>query len=360
MLKRIDWYIIRKFLGTFLLSIVLVLCIVIIIDLTDKMDRFYDKHVPLESIIFDYYLNFIPFFFNMLSPLFVFIAVIFFTSKLAGNSEIIAMQASGVSYNRLLRPYLLSALVIALAIFFLGGYTIPNSNKRRLIFEDQYLRSYKIDNVNKVQMEVEKGVILYIDFFQANGNMGSGFSMEKFEGKKLVSRLTAQRIAWDSIHNKWKASDYIIRQFSGIHEKLISGAQIDTVINVQPQDFFVSARESPQMNNTELSSYLKRQKERGVGGNIKAFENEYYKRFSMPFAAFILTLMGVSLSSKKVRGGTGVNIGLGLLLSALYVLFSTFTTSFSINGTMSPVMAVWLPNIIFTVIAIFFYFKAPK
>lgn len=358
MLKKLDLYIIRKFIGTFILSIVLIMTIIIVLDITEKVDKFYDKNAPLHAIIFDYYVNLVPFFFNMLAPLFIFIAVIFFTSKLAENSEIIAMQASGVSYNRLLRPYFISATLIAIFTFFLIGYIIPPANKIRLDFENQYIKKFKKENVSNVQLEVEKGVILYIRDFQQSNNTGFDVSMEKFEGKKLVARMTANVITYDTL-NTWTMKNYLIREFDGMKESISRGESIDTTINIHPEEFFVTQFESPQMNNSELSDYLDRQRERGVG-NINAFEDEYYKRFAMPFAAFILTLMGVSLSSKKVRGGTGVNLGIGLALSATYVLFSTFSSSFSVNGSMSPLLAVWLPNIVFSIIAIYFYIKAPK
>lgn len=358
MLKKLDLYIIRKFIGTFILSIVLIMTIIIVLDITEKIDKFYDKHAPLKAIIFDYYLNLIPFFFNMLAPLFIFIAVIFFTSKLAGNSEIIAMQASGVSYNRLLRPYFISATLIAVFTFFLIGYIIPPANKVRLDFENEYIKQFKFQNASNIQLEVEPGVILYINNFEKERRIGNDVSLEKFEGKKLVSRMTARTIKYDTL-SKWKMEGFLIREFDGMKEKITRGESIDTIINIHPNEFFITQFESPQMNNSELGEYLSRQKERGVG-NIKAFEDEYYKRFAMPFAAFILTLMGVSLSSKKVRGGTGVNLGIGLALSAAYVLFSTFSSSFSVNGSMSPLLAVWLPNILFSIIAVYFYMKAPK
>lgn len=358
MLKKLDIYIIRKFIGTFILSIALIMTIIIVLDITEKVDKFYDTHAPLKAIILDYYLNLIPFFFNMLAPLFTFIAVIFFTSKLAGNSEIIAMQASGMSYNRLLRPYFISAAIIAVVTYFLVGYIIPPANKIRLDFENQYIKKFKSENVSNVQLEVEKGKILYIRDFQLKNKTGYDVSLEKFEGKKLVSRMTAFVIKYDTL-NKWKLENYLIREFDGMKEKISKGSSIDTTINIHPNEFFITQFESPQMNNTELKDYLDRQRERGVG-NIKAFEDEYYKRFATPFAAFILTLMGVSLSSRKVRGGTGVNLGIGLALSAAYVLFSTFSSSFSVNGSMSTLLAVWLPNILFSFIAIYFYFKAPK
>jgi lipopolysaccharide export system permease protein len=357
-LKRIDTYIIKKFLGTYFYSIVLILSIAVVFDLTEKLDNFFDNNAPLKAIIFDYYMGFIPFYMNMFSPLFTFIAVIFFTSKMATNTEIIAILASGVSFRRLMMPYLISAAVISGLAFVLGGYVIPPANEKLLDFEDKYVKKFKSNNARNVQMEVEKGVILYIERYEISENRGYRFSLEKFDGKSLVSRLTAETITWDSAYN-WKVSNYQQRDFNGMREKLTRGIDLDTVINVQPQEFFISSKESAQMNNTQLRGYLKRQKNRGVG-NIQAFEDEYYKRYSMPLAAFIMTLIGVSLSSRKVRGGMGLHLGIGLALSSLYILFSTLSTTFSVSGAMSPFAAVWLPNFVFLLVGIYLYRTAPK
>jgi len=328
------------------------------LDLTEKLDKFFDNHAPLKAIVFDYYLCFIPYFGIMLSPLFTFIAVIFFTSKMAGNSEIISIQASGVSYNRFLRPYFISAAVIAISTFVLSGYIIPTANKTRLDFENKYIKKFRDDNVSNVQLEIQKGVILYIENFDNVHNSGFNVSMEKFKGKKLMSRMTAEKIHWDTL-NHWTVQNYLIREFNGMKEKITRGSSLDTTINIQPNDFFISAQDSPQMKNNELHAYLNRQRERGIG-NIKAFEDEYYKRFSMPCAAFILSLIGVSLASRKVRGGTGLHLGIGIGLSFGYILFSTFSTTFSVNGSMSSILAAWLPNIVFSFIAWYLYTKAPK
>ena len=357
-LKRIDTYIIKKFLGTYFYSIVLILSIAVVFDLTEKLDNFFDNNAPLKAIIFDYYMGFIPFYMNMFSPLFTFIAVIFFTSKMATNTEIIAILASGVSFRRLMMPYLISAAVISGLAFVLGGYVIPPANEKLLDFEDKYVKKFKSNNARNVQMEVEKGVILYIERYEISENRGYRFSLEKFDGKSLVSRLTAETITWDSAYN-WKVSNYQQRDFNGMREKLTRGIDLDTVINVQPQEFFISSKESAQMNNTQLREYLKRQKNRGVG-NIQAFEDEYYKRYSMPLAAFIMTLIGVSLSSRKVRGGMGLHLGIGLALSSLNILFSTLSTTFSVSGAMSPFAAVWLPNFVFLLVGIYLYRTAPK
>jgi lipopolysaccharide export system permease protein len=357
-LKRIDIYIIKKFLGTYFYSIVLILSISIVFDLTEKLDNFFDNNAPLKAIIFDYYLGFIPFYMNMFSPLFTFLSVIFFTSKMATNTEIIAILSSGVSFKRLMLPYFISASIIAGIAFILGGYIIPPSSEKLLEFENKYVKTFKSTNARNLQMEVEKGVIMYIERYEITENRGYRFSLEKFEGKTLVSRLTAETITWDSAYH-WVVNDYLQRDFDGMRETITQGQLKDTTIQIQPHEFFISSQESAQMSNTELKDYLKRQKQRGVG-NIQAFEDEYYKRFAMPLAAYIMTLIGVSLSSRKVRGGIGLHLGIGIALSSLYILFSTLSTTFSVSGVMSSFMAVWLPNFVFLLVGIYLYYTAPK
>lgn len=357
-LKRIDTYIIKKFLGTYFYSIVLILSISIVFDLTEKLDNFFDNNAPLDAIIFDYYMGFIPFYMNMFSPLFTFLSVIFFTSKMASDTEIIAILSSGVSFRRLMLPYFISASIIAAIAFVLGGYVIPPSSEKLLEFENKYVKAFKQTNARNVQMEVEKGVIMYIERYEISENRGYRFSLEKFEGKTLVSRLTAETISWDTA-NHWVINDYLQRDFDGMRESITKGQLKDTTIMIQPMDFFISSKESAQMSNSELKSYLERQKQRGVG-SIQAFEDEYYKRFAMPLAAYIMTLIGVSLSSRKVRGGIGLHLGIGIGLSSLYILFSTLSTTFSVSGVMSSFMAVWLPNLVFLLIGIYLYITAPK
>ncbi|MDR0371863.1 MAG: LptF/LptG family permease [Prevotellaceae bacterium] len=357
-LKKIDVYIIGKFLGTYFFSIILILSIAIVFDLTEKMDKFFENDAPLRAIILDYYANFIPYYMNMFSPLFTFIAVIFFTSKMASNTEIIAILSSGVSFRRMMYPYFFSATVIVIISFILGGYIIPNANRKMLEFENLYIKKFKSESTRNVQMEVDKGMVLYMERYDLRRNRGTRLSLEKFDDKKLVSRLTAETAEWDSAY-VWKITDYLIRDFDGLHETLRRGEKLDTIIPIQPEEFFITSKEAAEMNNMKLRAYLDKQKERGVG-NIQAFEDEYYKRYTMPLAAYIMTLIGVSLSSRKVRGGTGINLGVGIGLSALYIFFSTVSTSFSVSGSMSSVLAAWLPNIVFLLVGIILYTKAPK
>ena len=357
-MQRLDKYIIGKFLGTFFFSIVLIMSIAVIFDLTEKLDDFFENQVSVREIVFDYYLNFIPYFMNMFSPLFIFISVIFFTSKLAGDSEIIAIMASGVSYHRLMWPYFLSALLLFVFSFWMTGYVIPPASEKMLTFQDKYIQHFTRENARNIQMEVEPGTILYIESFQKRTNMGYRASLEHFEGKKLTMRITADRIHYDSAYN-WRLDKYVRRDFDGMRETLVRGMRLDTIIPVQPKELFYTAENAQMMTNPELKSYIKTQRKRG-SGNVQAFETEWWKRWASPIGAFIMTLLGVTLSSKKVRGGMGKNLGVGLTLSALYILFSTVSTTFSVNGVMSPFMSVWLPNFIFLAIGIFLYIRVSK
>jgi len=356
--KTLDWYIIKKFLGTFFFTILLIIAISVMFDFNEKLDKFIKNGAPTKAIIFDYYLNFIPYFINLFSPLFVFISVIFFTAKLADNSEIIAILSSGTSFKRLMRPYMVSAACIAIISFTLNSYIIPPANITRIEFQNQYIRDKRVTYSSNIQLEVEPGIIAYFDRFDTFSNTGYRFSLEKFEQKELKSRMTAQRIIWDSAYH-WTVKDYMIRDFVGMKEEITTGESIDTILTIIPSDFMISAFDCEQMTTPELKTYINRQKERGIG-NIQLFELEYYKRYSMALAAFILTIIGASISSRKMKGGMGLNIGIGLLLSFSYILFMQVSSSFAISGLVSPFVAVWIPNIVYAIIAAYLYKKAPR
>ena len=356
--KLLDIYIIKKFLGTFFFSIVLILSIAIVFDLTEKMDDFFEAQVPLKEIILDYYLPFIPYYMNMFSSLFIFISVIFFTSKLAGNSEIIAMLAAGVSYHRLMVPYAISAILLFILAFILGGWVIPRSSQRMFHFTDKYVEHYSIENARNMQMMVEPGRILYMESFQKRSQIGYRCSIETFDGKTLTDRLVADRICYDSAYN-WHLDHYVHREFEGMRETLTQGERYDIVLPITPEELFITATHAQQMTLPEVREYMRRQAERG-GGNVKAFEVEYHKRWASPLGAFIMTLLGVTMSSRKVRGGMGKNLGIGIVLTAGYILFSTVSTTFSVNNVMSPWMAAWLPNLVFLAISIPLYIRASR
>ena len=357
-MKRLDWYIIKKYLGTFFFSIVLILSIAVVFDLTEKMDDFFENQVPLREIILDYYISFIPYYMNMFSSLFIFISVIYFTSKLAGNSEIIAIQAAGMSYHRLMVPYAISATLLSVLTIFLGGWIIPRSSERMLQFTDKYVEHFTTEHARNIQMEVEPGTVLYIESFQRRSSIGYRCSIEKYEGKTLVERTTADRIYYDSLEC-WHLDSYTQRTFTGMREELKRGNRLDITMPIIPDEMFITAQQAQQMTTPELRHYMDRQRQRG-SGNVKAFEVEYHKRWASALGAFIMTLLGVTMSSRRVRGGMGKNLGIGIVLTALYILFSTVSTTFSVNNVMSPFMAAWLPNMVFLAISIPLYIRASK
>ena len=359
-IRRMDWYIIKKFLGTYFFAIALIITIAVVFDVNEQIDRFINNKAPIKAIIFDYYMNFIPYFSNLFSPLFVFIAVIFFTSKMAENSEIIAMMSTGMSFKRMLRPYMISAAIIAALTYGLGAYVIPKGNVTRLEFENKYKRKKKAEYVRNVQLEVDSGVIAYLERYENYNKTAYRFSLDKFEDKKLVSHLTARSAKYDTTStHKWTLKDYMIREMDGMREKITKGDRLDTIIKMAPQDFLISKGQQQTMTSSELDEYIARQKRRGFA-NIKEFQIEYHQRIAMSFAAFILTIIGVSLSSRKVKGGMGLYLGIGLALSFSYILFQTISSTFAVNGNTPPVIAVWIPNILYTFIAIYLYRKAPK
>lgn len=357
MFKILDRYIIRKFLGTYIFAIILLLAIVVMFDINEKLDSF--VKAPLHATIFDYFLNFLPYFANQFSPLFTFIAVIFFTSKLAGDSEIIAMLSTGMSFRRLLRPYLIAATVIAAATFVLSAYVIPPANVKRIDYTNKYVKNKRVDYGANIMLMVSPGQIAYMNRYDNISKTGYKFSLESFDGdKRLVSRLTAQSIKWDTIYN-WTVRDYVKRDFRDDREYIEKGRQKDTTIAFEPRDFLISSLDHEKMTSPELSEYISRQKERGVA-NIKSFEVERERRYAMTAAAFILTIIGMSLSVKKVKGGMGLNIGIGLVLSFSYILFMTITQTFALSGLTSAFVAMWIPNAIYAVIAVILYRRASK
>lgn len=355
-LKILDLYILKKFLGTYFLATLLFLAVIAMFDVTEKLDAFLSA--PLKETIFDYFMSFLPYFANQLSPLFVFISVIFFTSKMAGNSEITAILASGVSFNRLLRPYMIGATVVAALTFVLSNFIIPPTNVHRIEYTNKYVKNKSIETGTNIQLQVSPGVVAYIARFENSGKMGFRFSLDKFEGKTLVSRLTASTVRYDTVKNyQWHLDDYMIRDFDGMKEKIRKGDRLDTIIPIEPKDFLISSNDQELLTTPQLTEYIEKQKMRGVA-NIKMFEIEKEKRIAATAAAFILTLIGMSLSCRKVKGGMGLNIGIGLALSFSYILFSTITSSFAISGMTSPFIAMEIPNVIYLAIGLWLYRRA--
>ena len=361
-LTRIDKYIIKKFIGTYIYSIVLIISISIVFDVNENLAKFTSNHAPLREIIFDYYANFVPYFANLFSPLFVFIAVIFFTSKLAGNSEIIAMLASGLSFKRLMRPYFISAALIAAMNYYLGAYVIPKGTIVKQNFEEKYKNNKKITSASNVQLQVGKGVIAYIQQYDDKSKTGYGFSLDKFEKKKLVSHMTASVIRYDTISDSryhWHAQNYKIRTLKGLREEIKTGVEIDTTIMMEPMDLVFSSGQQETFTSDELLVYISKQQERG-SQNVVQYEVEFHKRIAMSFASFILTVIGASLSSRKRKGGMGLYLGIGLALSFAYILLQAITATFAINAGTPALLAEWIPNLLYVCIAYVCWRQAPN
>ena len=358
--RKIDLYIISKFISTFFVALLLIIGIVIIFDISEKIDDFVSKEAPLKAIIFDYYVNFVPYFMNMFSPLFVFITVIFFTSKMAADSEIVAILSCGVSFHRMMVPYIFSATLIAILSLCLNLFVIPDANKTRLEFEHQYIKAQRKSVGRNVHYQVAPGEYVFAESFSSWNNTAYRFTLEKIENAQLVSKISAESAVYDTAKGTWRLKKYFIREYNDdLTDRIRSGRQLDTLIDLSVQDFYLTENTVETLTYTELNQLIDLQKMRG-DANVKFALIEKNTRFALPFSAFILTIMGVALSSKKRRGGIGWNIGIGIALAFTYILFLRFSQMFVHTGALPPFIALWLPNVVFAIIAAVLYRIAPK
>lgn len=358
-MKTIDYYIIKKFLGTFFYSISLLIMIVIIFDLSENIDEFISKQAPLNSIIFDYYLNFLPYFVNLFSYLFTFISVIYFTSHMAANSEIIAILSSGISYNRMLRPYFYSAIILALLSFYLANYLIPYTNQKRRAFTDTYFQNLSKSKDEHIHLQISPGTFVYMESFNIKNNNGYRFTLERFKGNNLEYKLMADRIVWDTISNHWLIENYTVRTTDGMRENIRQGTHLDTTLNLLPAELYIKKENYEEMTLGELQHYIKQEKLKGAE-EIVFYDMEKYNRLASPFSMLVMTLIGVSLSSRKLRGGIGMHLGLGILLTFAYILLMRVSTVFATFGNLPPYIAAWIPNLIFAFIGLMLLKTAPK
>lgn len=361
--KRIDSYILKKFLMTYFFLVIALIAIFIIFDFNEKIDKLTGSGATTLEIARDYYANYIPYFANLCSPLFIFIAVIFITTNLASHSEIIAMKSTGMSFRRLLVPYLIGATLVGTLTFGLGGWLIPRGNVQKNAFENKFVKKRQmVDVAENVQLQVDTGVIAYIATFDNRTKTGSGLLLSSYRDKQLVSHLEAETIQYDTLashKHSWTIRNYKIRTLKGTRELIVQGEKLDTTIMMEPKDFFFAYGQQETMTIPELQSFITKQRLRGSAG-LAQFEVEYHRRFADPFAAFILTLIGVSLSCEKRKGGMGTSIGIGLALTFTYILFQKLSSSLAINGGMSIPLAVWTPNILYSLIALWYYIRTPK
>jgi lipopolysaccharide export system permease protein len=360
-LKILDKYIIRKFIGTYFFILMIATLIIIIFDISEKIDKFVDNQVPLKEIVFDYFGGFIPWILNSFSSIVVFLAVISFTSKLAQRSEIIAMLSSGISFNRMMRPYMLSAAFIATLTLLLGIFIIPPVNHIRLEFENKYIKQQQTASAtSKIHYQIAPGEFVFVEQFSSWANTAYRFTLETIEDNRIVSKLSAESAVWDTTFNGWKLRNWYIRDFYNEESEIVrTGKELDTVIDLTLEDFYRRRNIAESLSHKELNELIDVQTMRGDALVLYALI-EKNNRIAMPFSAFVLTVMGVALSSRKRRGGMGLNIGIGIALSFIYILSMRFSEMPVHTGALSPAFALWLPNIIFSIVALILYRMAPK
>lgn len=360
MLKKIDLYIIKKFLGTFFFALLLIIVIVLIFTYSEEADNFEYYNAP-GSAILTYYLTLAPYFATLFSPMFTFIAVIFFTSKMAFNSELIGMFSNGVSFSRLLRPYLFGAFIIALFSFILTNYVLPSTNETKNHIHSLYINpnaEYKTKD-RDIHFQLQKGHFIHISTYSQKAQKARRITLEHFEEGVLKSRLYAREMVWNKEARKWKLSDYRIRNIDNLNESMSKDYEKDTLLNLSPKDFLIRDNTTESMTLGELNQFIKDQKTKGTN-NVAEYQINKYTRFANPLATFILTVIGVSLSSRKIRGGVGLHLGLGLLIAFSYLLMMRVSTVFAAKGTIEPLLAVWSPNILYSFIAYILYKNAKR
>ncbi len=360
-IKVIDGYIIGKYLGTFVYTLVIFVVIIVIFDLSEKLDDFLENNMSIWQTISQYYAGSIPFYVNMLSPLINFIAVIFFTAKMADQTEIVPILSGGVSFNRFLRPYFISAFIIFSLNLLSNLYVLPYTNRIKNKFENEVVNKNDPYIKTGIHMKVDSNTYIFIDNFDNKTNIGYRFSLDKFKGDILKKKLWAEQIAWDSVKRSWKLSNYTIRNVDGLKETMVyaNNKQKDTVLDMRPNDFSAYQNVFESMSNKELSDKIKKERIRG-SGIMSDLLFEQYKRWLQPLSAFVLTLIGVALSSRKVRGGVGLPLGIGIILSFAYIVFTQFAKMFSTKGGLPPLAATILPTLFFGLLGLYLLRRAPK
>ncbi len=357
-IKLIDWYIIKKYLGTFIFTLGIFTVIIIIFDISEKLDDFLKNHATMKDIVFQYYAGFIPFYLNFLSPLINFIAVIFFTAKMADQTEIVPILSGGASFNRFLRPYFISSTVVFLITLIFNLFIIPETNRLKIDFENKFVNTKDAARTN-VHLQLDKNTYIYLESYDKNQRTGYRFSLEKFNGDDLKQKLIADRVTWDSVKRKWGIENYSVRYVNGLKEQMVYGVRKDTVLDMRPSDFETRDNIYSAMNYRELNDRIQKEKIRGAG--VMVFMRlEQYKRWIYPLSTYVLTLIGVSLSSRKVRGGIGLPLGIGIFLSFAYIVFIQFSNVFAIKGVLPPQISILIPNILFGTLGIYLLRKAPK
>lgn len=360
-MKRIDSYILAKYIKTFLLALALIIVIVITFDVSEKLDKFISHHATFGQVVTDYYFNFIPGFVNLYSPLFIFISVLFFTSKMAGNTEIIAILGSGISYRRMLRPYLYGSLIVALLVLFLGNFVIPLSNRQLIDFEEHYVKSKATSYYSNLHFQSQPGVQVYAESYDVQKARGFKFCREEMDPEgHMRRRETADIITYDTVKHLWQSTGYTLRTIDSRGNESLGRENIAYVdYGIVPEDFDLLSTRIETMTTPALIQHIEREKMRGTG-TVKEALIELYQRLLNPLAIIVMTFIGVAIASRKTRGGIGMHLAIGITLAFGFIVFMKITTVFAIGGDLSPFMAVLLPQLVFGVAAVYLIYKAPK
>lgn len=359
-MRKIDAYIFKKYIGTFFFAISMLILVVIIFDLSENIDSFLKHNAPWQRVVVDYYVMSIPYYINLFIHLFAFIAVVFFTSKMAARTEIVAILSSGISFGRFLVPYMMAAVMIAIMSLYFGNFLIPKTNEIRRQFKDEYMEKLSQSAGRNVHVQIGRDEFVYVESYNISKEYGFKFSWEKYDGSELKYKAMGDVLYHDTIsENSWYFDPYAVRYLDGEAERLVKGRNYDTIFNLHPTDLYKTKEDFEEMNFFDLRDHIRGMKEKGSEG-IKAYEVEMHQRMSAPAAVIILTLIGAALSSRKVRGGIGMHLGIGITIAFAYILFMQISKSFAISGSLSPALAAWIPNIIFCVVGIFLLKMAPK
>lgn len=360
-MKKLDFYILKKFIGTFFFAVSLLMVIIDVFDLSENIDAFLKHDAPWQRVLVDYYLTSIPYYINQFIHLFVFISVIFFTSKLANRTEIVAILSSGVSFWRFLVPYIVGATLLALMSLYFGNFMIPRMNVVRRDFKDEYIEHLAKSSGRNIHIQTGKDEFVYVETYNMNKDVGYKFGIERYDNHELVYKLSSDIIYHDSVDDHaWRIDNYTERFIQGDRETIVNGRRKDTIIpNLSGSDFYNLKEDFEEMNYFELRDHIEGMKQRGAEG-IRNYQMEMHQRMAQPMALIILTLIGAALSSRKIRGGMGMHLGLGIAIGFSYILFAKIALAFGINGGVAPGLAAWVPNLIFLALAVFFLAKAPK
>lgn len=358
-MKVVDRYIIKKYLGTFIFTLAIFSVIMVVFDISEHLDNFLKKNSSLHDIAFKYYAGFIPFYLNYLSPLINFLAVILFTAKMANQTEIVPILTSKASFSRFLRPYFIAASLLFIVSFFANVYLIPYTNRLKVDFEDSHFTDADPAKM-EVHMQLDKQTFVYVKSYDANAKTGYEFIMEKFNGDNMIRKLVANSITYDSVKRVWSIKTFSDRHINGLKETMIwHGAQKDTTLDMRPEDFEVHDNQYSAMSMSVLNKNIEKAKLRGTG-ELTDMLFEKYHRFVYPLSTYVLTLIGVSISSRKVRGGIGLPLGIGILLCFAYIIVERFALVFSIKGGAPPLISVFVPNVLFFLLGYYLLVKAPK